>query len=38
VVAAGDAGKPLLEAPDSSPFIRAIVGLVDEVEQHLSRV
>jgi ATP-binding protein involved in chromosome partitioning len=38
VVAAGDAGNPLLEVPDNSPFIRAIMGLVDEVEQRLSKV
>jgi len=36
VVAGGDAGKPLLEAPDNSPFIQAVRGLVDEVEQRLS--
>jgi Mrp family chromosome partitioning ATPase len=38
VVAGGDAGKPLLEEPDNSPFIQAIIGLVNEVEQRLSRV
>jgi ATP-binding protein involved in chromosome partitioning len=36
VVAGGDAGKPLLEVPDNSPFIQAIMGLVDEVEQRLT--
>jgi len=36
VVAGGDAGKPLLEAPDNSPFIQAVRGLVDGVEQRLS--
>jgi Mrp family chromosome partitioning ATPase len=35
VVAGSDAGKPLLEAPDNSPFIQAMRGLVDEVEQRL---
>jgi Mrp family chromosome partitioning ATPase len=38
VMAGGNAGKPLLEAPDNSPFIQAITGLVDEVEQRLSRI
>jgi Mrp family chromosome partitioning ATPase/predicted Fe-Mo cluster-binding NifX family protein len=37
VVESGDAGKPLIEAPDNSPFIQALTGLVDEVEQRLSR-
>jgi ATP-binding protein involved in chromosome partitioning len=37
VVESGDAGKPLLEAPDHSPFIRALTGLLDEVEQRLSQ-
>jgi ATP-binding protein involved in chromosome partitioning len=35
VVESGDLGKPLLSAPDHSPFIQAIWGLVDEVEQRL---
>jgi ATP-binding protein involved in chromosome partitioning len=35
VVTSGDSGQPLLEAPDESPFIRALTRLVDEVEQHL---
>jgi len=37
VVESGDLGKPLLTAPDHSPFIRAFLGLVDEVEQRLSQ-
>jgi ATP-binding protein involved in chromosome partitioning len=37
VVESGDAGKPLLTTPDHSPFIQALVGLVDEVEERLSR-
>jgi ATP-binding protein involved in chromosome partitioning len=35
VVASGDSGQPLLEAPGESPFILALERLVDEVEQHL---
>jgi ATP-binding protein involved in chromosome partitioning len=35
VVESGDLGKPLLEAPDHSPFIRALMALVDEVEERL---
>jgi len=35
VVESGDIGKPLLEAPDRSPFILALDKLVDEVEQRL---
>ena len=35
VVAAADLGKPLLEAPDNSPFILALRRLVDEVEHRL---
>jgi ATP-binding protein involved in chromosome partitioning len=36
VMESGDAGQPLIKAPDSSPFIQALMGLVDEVEQRLS--
>jgi ATP-binding protein involved in chromosome partitioning len=35
VVAGGDAGKPLLGVADDSPFIRAVMGLVDQVEGRL---
>jgi ATP-binding protein involved in chromosome partitioning len=35
VVESGDAGKPLLSEPDHSPFIQALLGLVDEVEQRV---
>jgi ATP-binding protein involved in chromosome partitioning len=35
VVESGDAGKPLLTAPDHSLFVQALTGLVDEVEQRL---
>lgn len=35
VVESGDAGKPLLTSPDKSPFIQALMGLVDEVEGRL---
>jgi ATP-binding protein involved in chromosome partitioning len=35
VVASGDRGTPLLEAPDESPFILALDRLLNEVEQHL---
>jgi ATP-binding protein involved in chromosome partitioning len=35
VVESGDIGKPLLEAPDRSPFILALMAFVDEVEQRL---
>lgn len=35
VVESGDAGKPLLTAPENSPFVQALMGLVDEVEQRL---
>jgi len=38
VVAGGDAGKPLRGVADNSPFIQAVTGLVDEVEQRLSRI
>ena len=37
VVASGDVGKPLLEAPDKARFIQAIMAFVDEVEQRLSQ-
>jgi ATP-binding protein involved in chromosome partitioning len=37
VVESGDLGMPLPSAPDQSPFIRAFMGLVDEVEQRLSQ-
>jgi Mrp family chromosome partitioning ATPase/predicted Fe-Mo cluster-binding NifX family protein len=37
VVESGDLGKPLLEAPDNSPFIQALMGLVDEVEERLGQ-
>jgi ATP-binding protein involved in chromosome partitioning len=37
VVSSGDAGQPWLEAADNSPFIQAIVRLVDRVEQLLSQ-
>jgi len=36
VVESADLGKPLLEAPDHSPFILALGHLVDEVEQRLT--
>jgi ATP-binding protein involved in chromosome partitioning len=35
VVASGDSGQPLIEAPDESPFMLALNQLVDAVEQHL---
>jgi ATP-binding protein involved in chromosome partitioning len=35
VVASGDAGKPLLGVTDNSPFVQAVMGLVDQVEQRL---
>jgi ATP-binding protein involved in chromosome partitioning len=35
VVESGDAGKPLLTAPNQGPFIEALMGLVDEVERRL---
>jgi hypothetical protein len=35
VVASADAGKPLLEAPDDSPYIRGLGRLVDRVEESL---
>jgi ATP-binding protein involved in chromosome partitioning len=35
VVESGNLGKPLLEGPDHSPFIRALRGLVDKVEERL---
>jgi len=35
VVESGDAGKPLLATLDSSPFIQALTGLVDQVEERL---
>lgn len=35
VVESGDAGKPLIAALDSSPFIKALIGLVDQVEDRL---
>ena len=37
VVESGDLGKPLIESSDHSPFIQALMGLVDEVEQRLGR-
>jgi Mrp family chromosome partitioning ATPase/predicted Fe-Mo cluster-binding NifX family protein len=37
VVESGDVGKPLLDTPDHSPFIRAFMGLVNEIEQHLTQ-
>jgi ATP-binding protein involved in chromosome partitioning len=36
VVQGGDAGRPLLESPDESPFIKAMWRLLDEVEERLS--
>ncbi len=33
VVQSGDAGQPLLEAPDKSPFVKALWHLLDEVER-----
>jgi ATP-binding protein involved in chromosome partitioning len=36
VVESADAGRPLLTWPDKSPFIQALSGLVDEVEQRLN--
>jgi ATP-binding protein involved in chromosome partitioning len=35
VVASGDAGKPLLESADDSPFIQALSSLVNQVELRL---
>jgi ATP-binding protein involved in chromosome partitioning len=35
VMESGDAGQPLLATPDHSPFIQALMGLVDEVEERL---
>jgi ATP-binding protein involved in chromosome partitioning len=37
VVQSGDTGKPLLESPEKSPFIKALWRLLDEVEERLSR-
>jgi predicted Fe-Mo cluster-binding NifX family protein/MinD-like ATPase involved in chromosome partitioning or flagellar assembly len=36
VVQGGDTGRPLLESPDDSPFIKAMWRLLDEVEERLS--
>ncbi|MFW6112778.1 MAG: iron-sulfur cluster carrier protein MrpORP [Thermodesulfobacteriota bacterium] len=33
VVQGGDTGKPLLEQPDQSPFLKALTHLLDEVEE-----
>ncbi|MDI6852087.1 MAG: iron-sulfur cluster carrier protein MrpORP [Deltaproteobacteria bacterium] len=33
VVQGGDAGRPLLESPDASPFVKAMGRLLDEVER-----
>jgi ATP-binding protein involved in chromosome partitioning len=38
VVESGDAGKPLLTAANKSPFIQAVIGLVEEVEQRLTHL
>ncbi|MDD5642227.1 MAG: iron-sulfur cluster carrier protein MrpORP [Syntrophales bacterium] len=35
VVESGDAGKPLLTALDGSPYVQALIGLVDQVEERL---
>jgi ATP-binding protein involved in chromosome partitioning len=37
VVTSGDVGKPLLEVSNNSPFIQALRGLVDQVEQRLNQ-
>lgn len=37
VVEAADLGRPLLEAPDHSPFVQALGQLVDEVERRLQQ-
>jgi len=37
VVQSGDAGRPLLEAPDNRPFIKAMWRLLDEVEKRLDQ-
>jgi len=35
VVQGGDTGHPLLESPDDSPYVQALGGLLDEVEERL---
>lgn len=38
VVQGGDTGRPLLTAPDDSPFINALGSLLDEVEKRLQSI
>jgi Mrp family chromosome partitioning ATPase/predicted Fe-Mo cluster-binding NifX family protein len=37
VVQGGDRGQPLLKSPDGSPFVKAVWGLLDEVENRVSK-